>query len=138
MLAGLMKAAGGGEFKIPYMPNDTGGFTDTDIPGYPGKLVLQIVNGSLSPVPTAAGGALDNIAAAGPYQNMGVPGAKSYHLAAEGYGNAAYVSLGKANPYFSRFASSGTTSVVKDAVAQNPTFFSLWIGNNDVLSYATS
>lgn len=138
MLAGLMKAAGGGEFKIPYMPNDTGGFTDTDIPGYPGKLVLQIVNGSLSPVPTAAGGALDNIAAAGPYQNMGVPGAKSYHLAAEGYGNAAYVSLGKANPYFSRFASSGTTSVVKDAVAQNPTFFSLWIGNNDVLGYATS
>ena len=138
MLAGLMKAAGGGEFKIPYMPNDTGGFTDTDIPGYPGKLVLQIVNGSLSPVPTAAGGALDNIAAAGPYQNMGVPGAKSYHLAADGYGNAAYVRLGKANPYFSRFASSGTTSVVKDAVAQNPTFFSLWIGNNDVLSYATS
>lgn len=138
MLAGLMKAAGGGEFKIPYMPNDTGGFTDTDIPGYPGKLVLQIVNGSLSPVPTAAGGALDNIAAAGPYQNMGVPGAKSYHLAAEGYGNAAYVRLGKANPYFSRFASSGTTSVVKDAVAQDPTFFSLWIGNNDVLGYATS
>ena len=138
MLAGLMKAAGGGEFKIPYMPNDTGGFTDTDIPGYPGKLVLQIVNGSLSPVPTAAGGALDNIAAAGPYQNMGVPGAKSYHLAADGYGNAAYVRLGKANPYFSRFASSGTTSVVKDAVAQDPTFFSLWIGNNDVLGYATS
>ena len=138
MLAGLMKAAGGGEFKIPYMPNDTGGFTDTDIPGYPGKLVLQIVNGSLSPVPTAAGGALDNIAAAGPYQNMGVPGAKSYHLAAEGYGNAAYVRLGKANPYFSRFATSGTTSVVKDAVAQDPTFFSLWIGNNDVLGYATS
>ena len=138
MLAGLMKAAGGGEFKIPYMPNDTGGFTDTDIPGYPGKLVLQIVNGSLSPVPTVAGGALDNIAAAGPYQNMGVPGAKSYHLAADGYGNAAYVRLGKANPYFSRFASSGTTSVVKDAVAQDPTFFSLWIGNNDVLGYATS
>ena len=138
MLAGLMKAAGGGEFKIPYMPNDTGGFTDTDIPGYPGKLVLQIVNGSLSPVPTAAGGALDNIAAAGPYQNMGVPGAKSYHLAADGYGNAAYVRLGKANPYFSRFATSGTTSVLKDAVAQDPTFFSLWIGNNDVLGYATS
>lgn len=138
MLAGLMKAAGGGEFKIPYMPNDTGGFTDTDLPGYPGKLVLQIVNGSLSPVPTTAGGALDNIAAAGPYQNMGVPGAKSYHLAAEGYGNAAYARLGKANPYFSRFASSGTTSVVADAVAQDPTFFSLWIGNNDVLGYATS
>ena len=136
MLAGLMKAAGGGEFKIPYMANDTGGFTN--LPGFPGKLVLQIVNGSLSPVPTTAGGALDNIAAAGPYQNMGVPGAKSYHLAADGYGNAVGLAAGKANPYFTRFATSGTTSVVKDAVAQDPTFFSLWIGNNDVLGYATS
>jgi hypothetical protein len=29
-------------------------------------------------------------------------------------------------------------TILGDAVAQNPTFFSLWIGNNDVLSYATS
>ncbi|HAR74390.1 MAG TPA: G-D-S-L family lipolytic protein [Flavobacteriaceae bacterium] len=139
MLAGLMKAAGGGEFKIPYMPNDTGGFTDLkDQDGnilYYGKYILK---DGLSPVPTAPGEPLDNISTAGPYQNMGVPGAKSYHLSADGYGNAAGLSLGKSNPYFVRFASSPTTSVVKDAVAQKPTFFSLWIGNNDVLGYATS
>jgi lysophospholipase L1-like esterase len=29
-------------------------------------------------------------------------------------------------------------TIVDDAVAQNPTFFSLWIGGNDVLGYATS
>ena len=43
-----------------------------------------------------------------------------------------------ANPYFVRFASSPQASVLADALAQDPTFFSLWIGNNDVLGYATS
>lgn len=141
ILAGLMKAAGGGEFKTPLMPNNTGGFTDAAFGGaFPGKLELQIVNGSLSPVPTAAGAALDNVTAGGPYQNMGVPGAKSYHLLAPGYGNRVGLTTvpATANPYFYRFASNATTSVVKDAVAQSPTFFSLWIGNNDVLGYATS
>ena len=69
---------------------------------------------------------------------MGVPGAKSYHLGAAGYGNVAGVSLGLANPYFARMASSSGTSVIQDAMSQNPSFFSLWIGNNDILSFATS
>jgi hypothetical protein len=71
-------------------------------------------------------------------QNLGVPGAKSFHLVANGYGNPAGISFKTANPYFVRFASSPTATVVGDALAQNPTFFSLWIGNNDVLGYATS
>ena len=41
--------------------------------------------------------------------------------------------------YYSRFASSpGTSTIMSDVVASNPTFFSLWIGNNDVLQYALS
>ena len=36
-------------------------------------------------------------------------------------------------------SSPATSKIIDDAtVAQNPTFFSLWIGNNDVLAYATS
>ncbi|MBU8883739.1 G-D-S-L family lipolytic protein [Kaistella sp. DKR-2] len=136
MLAKQMQLAGGGAFKQPLMPNNTGGFTD--LPGFTGKYVLSVVNGSLSPVPTAPGAALDNVKTGGPYQNLGVPGAKSFHLGAAGYGNAAGLLTGQANPYFVRFATSGTTSVIADAVAQAPTFFSLWIGNNDVLSYSTS
>lgn len=66
----------------------------------------------------------------GPYNNMGVPGAQLQHLFFKGYGSA----LG--NPYFARFASSPTASILEDAMAQQPTFFSLWIGNNDVLSSA--
>ena len=74
----------------------------------------------------------------GPYNNMGVPGAKSFHLLANGYGNVAGVASGAANPYYARMASSPNASVIEDATAMNPSFFSLWIGNNDVLSYATS
>ncbi|WP_404984403.1 G-D-S-L family lipolytic protein [Chryseobacterium sp. M5] len=136
MIAGQMKLVGGGEFKQPLMPNNVGGFTN--LPGFPGKLELKMVNGALSPVANAPAAALDNVAAGGPYQNMGVPGAKVAHLLAPGYGNAAGLSLGLANPYFVRFASSTTASVVGDALAQNPTFVSLWIGNNDVLGYATT
>ncbi|WP_353147518.1 G-D-S-L family lipolytic protein [Chryseobacterium sp.] len=136
MIAMQMKLAGGGEFKQPLMPNDVGGFIG--LPGFSGKLTLQVVNGSLSPVPSAPAAALDILPNGGSYQNMGVPGAKSYHLVAPGYGSQAGLLTGTANPYFVRFASSPTTSVLADAMAQKATFFSLWIGNNDVLSYATN
>jgi lysophospholipase L1-like esterase len=75
---------------------------------------------------------------AGPFNNLGIPGAKSYHLIAPGYGNAAGVASGKSNPYYARFATSGTTTVLADALVQSPTFFSLFVGGNDVLSFATS
>lgn len=136
MLAQQMKLAGGGDFKQPLTPNNTGGFIG--LPGFPGKLTLKVENGSLTPVESNPAAALDNITAGGPYQNMGVPGAKSFHLVADGYGNPAGLALGLANPYFVRFATSPTTSVLKDAMTQKPTFFSLWIGNNDVLGYASS
>ncbi|MBP7172665.1 MAG: G-D-S-L family lipolytic protein [Cloacibacterium sp.] len=128
IIAGQMKLAGGGAFKQPMIPNNIGGFTDKT--NYPGKLTLQIINGSLAPVASVAAAALDNVSSGAPYQNLGVPGAKSFHLGISGYGAL--------NPYYQRFAIGNNASPIKDAVAQSPTFFSLWIGNNDVLSYATS
>ncbi|AOW08917.1 G-D-S-L family lipolytic protein [Flavobacterium gilvum] len=74
----------------------------------------------------------------GTFNNLGIPGAKSYHLVAAGYGNTAGVASGKANPYFARFSSSPSTTVLADAMAQSPSFFTLFIGGNDVLAYATS
>jgi len=74
----------------------------------------------------------------GSFQNLGVPGAKSYHLMAPGYGNVAGILQGTSNPYFVRFSSSENATVIADATGQDPTFFSLWIGNNDMLGYATS
>lgn len=136
MIAEQMRLAGGGEFTQPLMQDNIGGFSDL---GMSGKLGLAIVNGSLAPVAQAAQTAFDYGKLNGKsFNNMGVPGAKSFHLVYEGYGNPAGLATGTANPFFARFASSATTSVLKDAMAQNPTFFSLWIGNNDVLGYATS
>ena len=134
MIAEQMQKAGGGTFTQPLVPDNIGGFSN--IPGFKGKLTLQVVNGALTPVYSTAVSTLDRLT--GTYNNMGVPGAKSFHLVANGYGNMAGLTTGTANPYFVRFASSSTASVLEDAKAQNPTFFSLWIGNNDVLSYATS
>ena len=68
---------------------------------------------------------------AGPFNNFGIPGAKSFHLTVNGYGQL--------NPYFGRMASSSSASVMEDALTQNPTFFTLSeIGGNDVLGYALS
>jgi hypothetical protein len=110
--------------------------------GVSNKLILTVsASGALAPV-TASGTATNTIAniykPEAPIYNLGVPGAKSYHLVAPGYGSAAGLANGTANPYFVRFASSSTTTVLADAMKINPTFFSLWIGNNDVLGYATS
>jgi len=74
----------------------------------------------------------------GAFDNVGVPGAKSFHLLAPGYGDVAGIAVATANPYFVRFASSITTTVIADAAAQAPSFVTLWIGNNDVLGFATS
>ncbi len=75
----------------------------------------------------------------GPFNNMGVPGAKSFHFVAPGYGNLQGVPVGKANPYFARMASGANATIIGDAVAQNPTFFTLSeVGGNDVLAYAIS
>lgn len=134
MIAQQMQKAGGGEFKQPLMTGNIGGFIG--LPGFGGKLALRSIDGSLLPVASPAEKALDKLS--GSYNNMGVPGAKSFHLVAQGYGSQTALATGKANPYFVRFASSENTSVLLDAMAKKPTFFSLWIGNNDVLSYATS
>ena len=136
IIAGQMSAAGGGSFTQPLMPeNNQGGFSDL---GMPGKLQLQIVNGSPMPVPTSPGGTFQSSLVTGPFNNMGIPGAKSFHLVAPGYGNPEGIAQGLANPYFARFASSASTTILEDALAQQPTFFTLWIGNNDVLGFATS
>ncbi|MBR9913220.1 MAG: G-D-S-L family lipolytic protein [Algicola sp.] len=73
----------------------------------------------------------------GPFNNLGVPGAASFHLLAPGYGNLANFPAA-ANPYAVRITGNTDASILELAMAQSPTFFSLWIGNNDVLGYATS
>jgi len=132
--------AGGGEFYQPLMNDNIGGLLLGGTQITENRFVLAVdADGNPGPV-RLVGNPTTDITNHLPstYNNMGVPGAKSFHLVAPGYGNVAGVPTGAANPYFARFASSESATVLGDAVAQNPTFFSLWIGNNDILSYATS
>lgn len=137
ILAKQFAKVGGGEFKIPFMADNIGGFKINGVPQAGPRLYF---NGT-APVPvsgTSSTEIMTSIAAGGPYNNCGVPGAKSFHLLSPSYGSLAGISVRTANPYYVRFAPNATTSVLAYAVSQTPTFFSLWIGNNDVLGYATS
>lgn len=120
MLAYQFEAAGGGEFKQPLMYDEYGFgkryLLDASKPGP--------VNAGVAPDPRN----FESIAAEGPYNNMGVPGAKSFHLITTDYATL--------NPYFGRFATSSSTTVLEDAAAQQASFFTCWIGANDVLTYA--
>ncbi len=135
ILAQKMALVGGGDFTQPYTNDNIGGLL---IGGQVIQSPRLYFNGSgpvrLDAKPTTE---VTNFIP-GPYNNMGIPGAKAIHLLANGYGNIAGLQAGLANPYFVRMASSSNASVLEDAMSQNPTFFSLWIGINDVLGYAST
>ena len=140
IMAGQFALAGGGTFTQPLMNDNTGGLLLSGNQIAANRFVLSVgANGSPGPVRLVGTPTTDVTAGAiGPYNNMGVPGAKSFHLSAPGYGNAAGILSGAANPYYARIATSATSTVIGDAASISATFFSLWIGNNDILSYATS
>lgn len=131
---------GGGDFTQPLTSDNFGGLLYGGVQISGNRLVLSAdENGNPFPTPLDGTPTTDvTTSAAGPFNNMGVPGAKSFHLVTPGYGSVAGVANGTANPWFARFATSESTTVLADAVSLNPTFFSLWIGNNDILGYATS
>lgn len=141
ILAAQFDQAGGGDFSTPYMEDNLGGFSSGgfQVPQFPRRLYFN--GAGPATVPGTSGTVLgSHIAGTASYSNLGVPGARSFHLLAPGYGNPGGLAVlpPTANPYFVRFASSNSTSVLADALTQQPTFFSLWIGGNDVLGYATS
>lgn len=136
LMADQFALAGGGEFKTPFMNDNVGGMLLGGNMIAPPRLIFA--NGAPTVLPNAVPTTEIGVPLTGPFNNMGVPGAKSFHLLAPGYGDVTGLANGTANPYFVRFRSSPSTTIIADAMAQNPTFFSLWIGNNDVLGYATT
>ncbi len=135
ILSNNMASVGGGAFTQPLTDDNIGGLL------FAGNVILSnrfyfdlatFLPAILQGTPTT-----DVIPGlSGQFNNMGVPGAKSFHFLAPGYGNAAGVPLGLANPYFARFASSPSTTIFGDAMAQGPSFFTFWAGSLDVTSYA--
>jgi hypothetical protein len=138
LIAGQLQLAGSGTFVQPMVTSEFGvGFA-----GSAPKLKLgpsTDCTGVTSLGPIADLGTKDPLAPVGyDVNNFAVPGAKSFHILAPHYGDPALLPLGQANPYFFRFAKTAASSVLGDAMAANATFFTLWLGDNDVLSYALS
>lgn len=126
IIAGQMTAAGGGTFTLPLMADNIGGFSSGGVQTPLGKRLY--FNGT-APVPVSGISGTDISAKlTGTYNNLGIPGAKCIHLVTPGYATA--------NPYFGRFAKAPLNTVLAEALSQNASFFSLWIGGNDVLGYA--
>jgi len=132
MLAEQFSIFGADTFRQALLPGES---------GWPGpKRVLAVTTGcngatGLSPVlfsgsrADTAGSAM-NVSAEGPYNNFGIPG-----IRAVDYLNPLY---GYLNPYAGRIMPAGLVTPLQ-AVKMNPaTFFTIWLGNNDVLGYALS
>ncbi len=144
ILAQQFALAGGGEFKTPLLTGEAGtkgaGISAIGLGVLTPSLALlpstdclgeTSIGPNLNGSPYPVGDNFNSIAAEGPFNNVGVPGAKLIHVNFPGYGSSA------GNPYFGRFASNPMQTMVEHAMSNDPTFFTLWIGNNDVLGYAT-
>jgi hypothetical protein len=136
IMSNMMANMGGGSFTQPLVNDNIGGLL---LGGQQISNPRLFFNGAGPAVLPGTPTTEVSSVLSGPFNNMGVPGAKSFHLLAPGYGSVANVPLGLANPYYARMASAPTATVLGDAAAQGATFFTISeIGGNDVLGYATS
>ncbi|RJE71999.1 hypothetical protein [Reichenbachiella sp. MSK19-1] len=135
---------GGGEFNVPSIESVNGYSSATSDGTIYGKYILDLDlnnDGALGdaglvlsegevPTPFTGDKAVLN--------NFGVPGIQTSQIltpltGGPASGNPAY------NALYARFASDpGSSTILGDAIARQPTFFTLWAGGNDVLGYAAS
>lgn len=134
ILAERFSHAGGGNFKQPLMLDDYGVGLGTGVPEP--KLVLGYVQDclgatSLAPAYANVDPNMENfipIGSQGPFNNIGIPALKSFHMAVPGYAGL--------NPYYGRFASDNQGTVMDEIGRVNASFFTLWLGIYDVIGYA--
>ena len=123
ILASKFAMAGGGEFTQPLMNDNIGGLL---LGGTQIQETRFYFNGSgptrLEATPTTE----TSTKLTGGFNNQGIPGAKSYHFVAPGYGSVAGVQAGTANPYFARFSTSEATTALTDAMRHKTLLFLLY------------
>ncbi|ELR68048.1 hypothetical protein C900_01184 [Fulvivirga imtechensis AK7] len=137
-----MQAVGGGDFNIPMTGSDVGCYNPAG-GCTAGRLVLKGL-AAPKPSPIIPG----DPSALAPYSgnksalnNFGVPGITLATALTPLTGGPADPGNPAYNPYYARFASNpGTSTIIGDAaaaLADGGTFLLFWLGNNDVLGYAT-
>lgn len=141
IVAEQMKAVGGGTFNIPMTGSEVGCFNPAE-GCTAGHLILKGNPPKPSPIipgdPTALapyGGDKSAL------NNFGVPGVTLATALTPLTGGPADPGNPAYNPYYVRIASSpGSSTIIGDAAAalgNGGTFLLFWLGNNDVLGYAT-
>ncbi|GGK88429.1 SGNH/GDSL hydrolase family protein [Rufibacter glacialis] len=150
ILANQFGFVGGGAFVQPlFTPeqrNGSGylrltGFTNPTAPATPSPILVPLPanDPNLAVRGLGADGRtplLTRFSALDKIQNFGVPGIKLADIKQPGYGLNNPQGF---NPFFERILPEGSTLTYLQRVSnQEQTFFSAWLGNNDVLGYATS
>lgn len=139
LLAGQMKLAGGGSFTSPLFPADQANGTGyLKLSGYNTDgtpVVTQVASQAVRGQTTINGiGVTLYTKYTGDLNNYGVSGIKVPNTLDPGYGNL--------NGYYERLlpgnAGSNSTTYLSFVTAKPFTFFTLELGANDVLDYATS
>ncbi len=136
LIAQQLSLVGGGPFYQPLVAEGSVGISLNGL----SRMMLSYKTDckgetSLSPVRVAASGdagiLTDNTYnPSALFGNYGVPGLLMAYVSSPG--------LSATNNFYKRMASSSTGSVLDDALATNPTFFSLFLGVDEVLKYAKS
>lgn len=146
LLAEQFRAVGGGEFVQPLFPvgqeNGSGYLRLTGIVN--GAPVTASVPGNAGRNPSAPGAA-PYTRFDGRVDNLGVPGIRLADIHTANFGNLAQQpsppTAATFNPYFERITPVGNSQSYFQRVkaeAATATFFSNWLGNNDILGYATT
>jgi lysophospholipase L1-like esterase len=129
---------GNNKFTQPLLPGQYGYPTAKLMLGYDSLCNGQV---SLAPVnytgaPDTAG-SIENMSRSGPFNNFGIPGIRVSDYTVPGYAVLAKL---EGAPYAYRMFSNVNSSPLKELQFTvnrlNPTFFTLWMGSNDVLQYA--
>ncbi|MCZ4222034.1 G-D-S-L family lipolytic protein [Pedobacter rhodius] len=131
LVAAQMATVGGGSFTSPF-------FTDAQANGSGYLSLTALVNGTPTITPVLGnanrpGSSTLLTKYTGEVQNLGIPGMR--------VDLAFAAAFGAANPYLERLLTDtqvGTVSYFQFIQGRNHTFFSLWLGNNDALGYATN
>ncbi len=136
LMSTQLKNAGAtlGTFEIPTW-EDPGSY---GADGKTSRLILTSLTGPTIVTEGKAPGTQSNLALPRPYDNLGIPGSIVFDFLDTT--NFLNKSVSRANPFFGHVLRSSTmgASILKQAKALNPDLVTFWLGNNDVLGYATS
>jgi len=143
IMATQMALVGGGTFNQPDVNSENGCYNPA-ANCTAGRLYLKITAKGPTPTPKAGDGgkALQPFAGGATLNNFAVPSTTLGLSLIAATGGPAVPQNPAYNPYYARFASTpGVSTIIGDAATQfanGGTFLTFWLGNDDVLGYATA